>query len=147
MARPNTLQGKYINLRLGDGATPEVFNIVCGLIDKSFTNQVNTNDQFIPDCADPESIPWREVVETGRQKDISGSGFLNRANLADMHAALGQKRNWRYEFDEPTGDTVYGGYWGGVGVMTNFEVTGTQDDLVSVTLTVVSHGAWTFTAA
>lgn len=147
MALPNTLRGTYINLLLGDGATPEVFTPVCGLTARGLTKQANTNDQFVRDCADPESVPVRKVIVTGEQVDITGSGLMDRSRLGDMNAAFKTYRNWRYEIDEPATDGVYGGYYSGSGVLTNLELGATDDDFVTVSLSIVSDGAWTFTAA
>ncbi len=147
MAVPATLRGTYINLLLGDGATPEVFTPVCGLTSRGLTRQANTNDFFIRDCADPEDKPKRKVIVGGEQWDLSGSGLLDRNRLADMNAAFGEYRNWRYEIAEPTTDEVYGGYYAGSGILTNLELGADDEGLVSVSLAIVSDGEWTFTAS
>lgn len=144
MSFPDTLRGTYITLLLGDGATPEVFNEVCGLTARGLTKQANTNDQFVRDCADPEGVAVRKVIVTGEQVDISGSGLLDRSRLSDMNAAFKTYRNWRYRLAQPATDEVYGGYYAGSGVLTNLELGATDDEFVSVTLAIVSDGAWTF---
>lgn len=147
MAVPATLRGTYINLLLGDGATPEVFTPVCGLTSRGLTVQANTNDFFVRDCADPEDVPVRKTIVGGKQWDLTGSGLLDRNRLEDMNVALGTYRNWRYNIAEPATDEVYGGYYGGSGVLTNLELGGDDEGLVSVSLSIVSDGEWTFTAA
>jgi len=54
MAAPDIVKGSYIDILVGDGATPEVFSVLCGFSTNSFTEQVNTSDEFTYDCADPE---------------------------------------------------------------------------------------------
>lgn len=146
MARPDILRGTYVNMLLGnEDGPPETFDPICGINTRSFTDQVNTNDVFNRDCADPEDIPFRELIATGEQWDMSGSGLLNRAQLAALQAVKGLIKNWRYELGEPTGDEVYGGYYGGAAMLTRIAVIGADGDFVQIELTVASNGAWTFT--
>ena len=149
MARPKILRGTYVNLLLGDGNVnpgPEVFTPICGITTRTFTHQVNTNDTFVRDCADPEDVPSRETMNTGEQWDLSGSGLLNRSDLERMQAAVGQVQNWRYELGQPAGDAVYGGYYAGAAKLTNLTITGDDGQHVTVDLTIVSEGDWAFTA-
>lgn len=145
--QPATLRGTYVNILIGDGAEPEVFAPICGLNTRSFTHQINTNDDFIPDCTDPEDVPTRELTTTGEQWDVSGSGLLDRNNLADLQAAVGVRKNYRFELAEPASDAVYGGYYAGTFVLTNLQITGGNDNKVSVDLAFASDGAVVFTEA
>lgn len=147
MAQPKTLRGTYVNILLGDGATPEVFEPICGLNTRSITHQINTNDDFIPDCTNPEDVPTRELTTTGEQWDMSGSGLVDRNNLADLQAAVGAVRNYRFELAEPATDAVYGGYYQGRAVLTNLQITGSNDNKVTIDLTFASDGVWTFVEA
>src|SRR5687767_12424786 len=106
MAQPDIIRGTYFSLMLGDGAGPEVFEALCGVTTRNFTQQANTNDVFTRDCAAPEDQPIRRLIVTGKQWSLSGEGTLNRANLADLQAAWGVTRNWRYLFTEPADDEV-----------------------------------------
>lgn len=145
MARPKILRGTYVNILMGNGAGPEVFSPLCGLTTRTFTHQVNTNDQFVRDCADPEDIPSRETTSTGEQWDMSGSGLVNRTQLAEVQAAVGQVKNYRFELGEPAGDLVYGGYYSGAAKLTTLTITGSDGEFTSIDLTFVSEGDWTFT--
>lgn len=146
MAQPKTLRGTYVNILLGDGADPEVFTPICGLNSRSFTHQINTSDDFIPDCVDPEDVPTRELTTSGEQWDVSGSGLLDRNNLSDLQDAVGKYKNYRFELAEPAADAVFGGYYEGTFVLTNLQITGTNDNKVSVDLSFASDGTVTFTA-
>lgn len=147
MAKPDVVRGQYVNLMLGNGAGPEVFEMVCGLTTRSFTEQVNTSDQFVRDCADPDDVPVRVLNVTGKQWDLSGSGLMNRAQLADLRGAVGVRKNWRMDFDEPADDEVYAGAYTGPAVLTQLAVGATDGELVSVDLTIASDGEWAFVAA
>lgn len=146
MAQPDIIRGTYFVLMLGDGATPtEVFTALCGITTRRFTGQVNTNDVFTRDCADPVNVPVRRVIATGKQFDLSGEGTLNRANLEVMWAELGNISHWRYLFTEPADDEVYQGYWGGSFMMTNFEVTAEDADFANISIQMASDGDVLFT--
>jgi hypothetical protein len=130
---------------MGNGASPEVFTVLCGLSTRSLTAQLNGNDEFIKDCADPEDIPVRAFLPTGRQWDVSGSGVLDRNSLQSVINAQGYTKNYRFVFGEPANDQVFSGYWAGPGVLTNVSFGGNDDAFATVDLTIVSDGLWVFT--
>lgn len=147
MAQPDIIRGTYFSLMLGDGATPtEVFTALCGITTRNFTSQTNTNDVFTKDCAEPEDVPIRRIIPTGKQWDLTGEGVLNRENLATILAADdGQPHNFRFLFTEPATDEVYQGYWGGAGVLTNLAIGAGDDEFASLSITIASDSEWTFT--
>lgn len=149
MAAPDIVKGTYIDILMGDGATPEVFTPICGLTARTFTEQVNTNDQFVPDCADPEDIPVRRLVPTGKQWDLSGEGLLNLAQEATVRGASGLTKNYRFRINRPAGSTVGTGYFEGPAMLTNIQIGGStgNGEFASVSLTMASDGEWTYTAA
>ena len=146
MARPDIVRGTYVNILMGDGAEPEVFTPLCGLTTRTFTDQINTNDTFIRDCADPEEVPMREVIASGRQWDMTGTGRWNRSDAERINAAQGVLKNYRFEIGEPAGDAVYAGYYAGEAMQTNISITGADDDFVTGDLAFASNGEWLWTA-
>lgn len=146
MAQPKIIRGTYFSLMLGNGAGPEVFTALCGLTTRTFTVQTNTNDVFTRDCADPENVPIRRVIPTGKQWDLTGEGQLNRDNLATLMAADdGQPHNFRFLFTEPATDQVFQGYWAGSGVITNLTINGGDEDYATISLSISSDSEWVFT--
>lgn len=145
MAQPDIIRGTYFSLMLGDGQASETFSALCGITTRTFTHQANTNDQFTRDCADPENVPVRNIIVTGEQWDLSGEGVLNRDNLADLQAAHGTTRNWRYLFTEPADDLVFQGYYGGPGVLTNMQITSADENFANLSISIASDGAWGWT--
>jgi predicted secreted protein len=146
MAQPDIIRGTYFSLMLGDGGGPETFEALCGITTRDFTHAHNTSDTFTRDCADPENVPVRRLIVTGEQWDLTGSGTLNRAQLADIQAADdGQAHNWRFVFTEPSGDLVYQGYYSGPAIITSFKITGGDDAFATIDLTLASDGEWTWT--
>ncbi len=146
MAQPKIIRGTYFSLMLGNGAGPEVFTALCGLTTRTFTAQTNTNDVFTRDCADPENVPIRRVIPTGKQWDITAEGQLNRDNLASLMAADdGQPHNFRFLFTEPADDEIFQGYFAGAGVITNLTINGGDEDFASISLSISSDSEWAFT--
>ena len=147
MAAPDIVKGSYVDILMGDGATPEVFTPICGLTARSFTHQVNTNDVFVPDCDDPEDVPTRRVVPTGEQWDFSGDGLLNLGNWQDLDGAVGVSGNFRLVVTRPTGTTGIG-YYAGPAMLTNLQMGGStgNGEFANVSLQFASDGDWTLTA-
>jgi predicted secreted protein len=146
MSLPDILRGTYFILAMGDGATPtETFDPLCGITTRQFQAQSNTTDQFIRDCADPEDIPIRRLIVTGEQWSLSGNGSLNRAQIADIIAAKGVSKNYRFYWTEPADDQVYAGYFEGQAILTNFTIDGNDDQYGQLSVQIESDGAWTFT--
>ena len=147
MAQPDIIRGTYFILALGDGGTPtETFAALCGLTTRQIQIQNNTTDQFIRDCADPEDVPIRRLIVTGKQWSLSGSGALNRANVADMLAAEGTTKNYRFYWTEPADDAgIYAGYFEGPAIATNITIDGNDDAYAQISMQIESDGEWTFT--
>lgn len=146
MARPDTLRGTYVTILMGDGAGPEVFTVLCGITAKAFTDQVNTGDSFVRDCADPEEVPLREIIASGRQWSIRGSGQMNRANIGDIDDAVGEIKNYRFFIARKVGEVApkLNGYYGGAAMLVTKTINGDDGAYVGVDVAFESHGAWTW---
>lgn len=144
MAAPDIVKGTYIDMLFGDGDDPEVFTPFCGLTTRSFTQQVNTNDVFIPDCADPEAIPERRLVPTGKQWDLAGDGLMNLTQQDDVRGLLGVTNNYRWRVGRPAGSVVGTGYYEGPAMLTNITEGGSTGggEFASVSLAIASDGGW-----
>jgi hypothetical protein len=138
MAQPDIIKGTYFSLMLGDGADPEVFTALCGFNTRTFRAQANTNDQFTRDCADPEDVPIRRLIVSGKAWSLTGEGTLNRSNLAVIQAAWAE----RILFTEPADDEVYQGYYYGPGVMVTYEITGGDENYATLSINIESDGVW-----
>jgi hypothetical protein len=132
---------------MGNGSAPEVFTVLCGITTKSLTQQVNTSDVFSRDCALPEDVPVRDIVLSGRQWDIRGSGQLNRDNIALLDAAVGVIKNFRFFIRAKVGETgaALNGYYGGGAVITTRTINGDDGGFVGIDLAIASNGVWTWT--
>ena len=76
MAQPTTIKGGKVSVKLGDGASPEVFSSPCGLTQRGLTLTKNLNEVILPDCDDPDSVDWVGRDAASLSMSISGQGVL-----------------------------------------------------------------------
>jgi len=148
--QPDIVKGSYLDLLIQTAAgPPAVFTPFCGLTTRTFTQQINTNDTFVPDCDDPEFVPVRRLVPTGRQWDISGEGLYNLAQEDVVRSALGVTKNYRYRVGRPVGSTVGTGYYAGPAMITNMQLGGTtgSGEFGTLSVTIASDGEWLWVPA
>lgn len=142
MAYTNKIKGTRAVIMIGDGATPEVFAVMCGISTKGFQQTRATSDTTDWDCADPDAIPI--TVRDVNQSDwsISGSGLLHRPLLARLQEAFDTTEpvNFRFVFDEKAGDEVIDGYYEGPGIITDLNITGTNGEYVQISITITAAG-------
>ena len=147
MAEPTEIDWALI--KLGDGDSPEVFTIVCGIQDVTINQPVNTTDRSVRDCAAPGRVPTRKIRVNSRQMDVTGSGLSNAETIEDLNAALGKKRNYRIELyqDDETDTGLLLGTYAGEYVLTANNLTTTREGDSTAEITLASNGAWTYTPA
>lgn len=127
------IKGNYIDVSFGDGADPEVFTVLCGLVDRTlnitYASAFEAEDY---DCADPEAVA-QTLREVGAQDwTIDISGLYNRAQMDAIRGLLGSSQSWRFVIGEPAAETVDDGYWQGTGFINNFSVNGTKGTYTQV---------------
>jgi hypothetical protein len=142
MSLPDIVKGTYVSVLVEDQTNLGTFIPLCGMTTRSFVEQVNTRDQFIRDCSDPENIPVRKVIPTGKQWDLSASGVYNRAEAALVSASVGKSYNYRFVIGEPEDDQVYSSYFEGPAVLSQRKITGDDGDDTTAEMTFVSDGQW-----
>lgn len=138
MARPTTIRGTKLLIKLGDGASPEVFTQPCGLSTKNFNRTASTNDFNVADCDDPDAPIWTERVKSALSSTITGNGVLAKEALDDYEAFLDDQdpRNVQITLDYRVGPRTYQGPY----LLTTLNITGEQDGLVQVELELQSSG-------
>jgi hypothetical protein len=150
MAQPDIVKGTYVDILISTAlGPPEVFTPICGLTARSFTQQGNTNDVFVPDCADPEDVPVRRLVPTGKQWDLAGEGLLNLDQRDEIDNAWMVTKNYRFRIGRPAGSIVGTGYYEGPGMLTNIQWGGNTGggEFASGSVAIASDGEWTWTPA
>lgn len=113
MSVPN--EADFALIKIGDGATPEVFTAICSIENVSINDTANTTDRARRDCAKPGLPAVRRVKVTSTQVDVTGSGGIDKAQIDTLRDALGLSKNYKvelYQYDgSDTGD-LYGTYAG-----------------------------------
>lgn len=144
MSYPN--EADFIIVKLGDGATPEVFTTICGIENATINQTVNTSDRFRRDCAKPGSVPTRKVKVTGKQWDATGSGVVNVDEFTTFNAALGIRKNYQFDFGKRDGTDageIIGTYQGPA-VMTAANINmGDSEGTNEITLAGEDEIVWT----
>ncbi|MES2903767.1 MAG: hypothetical protein V4696_06235 [Pseudomonadota bacterium] len=148
MSVPN--EADFALIKMGDGATPtEVFTAICGIEGVSINETANTNDRFRRDCAKPGIPGVRKVRVVGKQLDVSGTGAVDKANIASFRSALGVSKNYKvelYKADGTDAGVLYGTYAGAFVLTTsNMSLDPNADTTGEINL--ASDGTITWTAA
>lgn len=119
MSYPTDIDAAII--KVGDGAAPEVFTVICGMENATVNQSAGTTDRFRRDCARPGAMPTRSVRVNNISWDVTGSGVANADQIAALKAVLGQHKN--YEIDAIKYDGTDAGQllgtFSGQGVMTS----------------------------
>lgn len=142
MSLPN--EADFAVVKIGDGATPEVFTILCGMDQVTINRVANASDRFRRDCAAPGSVPYRRSRTTGKQMDITANGAINIPDIATYSDALGKSKNYRVELgkydDTPEGEIIHV-------INGPFNLTGANNsvggDEGTADISLASDGIWT----
>lgn len=137
------VEADFAVVKIGDGADPEVFTILCGLDQVTVNRAANTNDRFRRDCAAPGVVPYRRAKATGKQMDISASGAINIPDISTYNSSLGVSKNYKIELGQYDGTdegTIIHEITGPF-VLTTANSSVGDDNSAEVSL--VSDGIWT----
>lgn len=148
VAKPRTLPFSDFVVLLGDGATPENFTAPCGFTKRSLKLSAATSEAVVPDCDDPDAVPWTERLSSSQSAQVSGSGVLAMASLATWRARVGVSGNVRVMFDD-TGANG-GGYYQGAAILSDlsFDSDRTANGgRTQISVTIDNDGEWVWTAA
>lgn len=141
MAAVNHTRGVKLVLKVGDGASPEVFTALCSInAERGVTFNAQTNDQTIPDCTDPDAMAWvSREVET-LSLDVTGGGMLDKGNVKTMWDwwQSGDSRNCKVILDDDTAANVI--TWTGAFKLPTFDLTGNRGEKVQTSLSLSSDG-------
>ena len=146
MSVPN--ESDFALIKIGDGEATETFTAICGIENVSINRTANTNDRFRRDCAKPGIPAVRRSRTTGKQMDITGTGGVDKASIADFEAALGIVGNYQielYQYDgTDTGELM--GTFSGAFNMTSANMSLDANGDSSGEGALASDGIWTWAA-
>lgn len=134
-------KGVTLVLKVGDGASPEVFTAKCSINAErgiSFTSTLS--DTPIPDCTDPEAIAALARDKTDYSASITGSGLLDIGEELEFF-------NWLISPDSKNckvivagaGGTTFSGAWH----LGEFSLTGNRGGKIECSISLSSDGAVT----
>lgn len=141
MAEIKHARGVKLLIKVGDGASPEVFNIYCSInAERGITFTAGTNDQEVIDCADLEAIAWVLREKTNLSAAITGSGTVNTPDIEDFYDWLvsPESKNCKVILDVPSADG--GVIFSGKFHMTEFSVTGNKGEKMQASISLSSDG-------
>lgn len=141
MTQAVTVKGSKLLIKVGNGADPEVFSHNCSInAQRGMALSAETNDSNVPDCDDPDAIPWLEREKRSKSGTITGQGTLNASDQDLFFAWLvsDDTKNVKVVTDisGATGGRVYAGAFH----CTQFEITGAIGEKVQANITLVSSG-------
>lgn len=138
MALPTTIRGTQVYLKVGDGASPEVFAQPCLInSERGIAFRSSTNDVVVPDCSNPDDPAWRQLVKDALSVGLTGAGVLDNVLLTIQAYTTWWKGDTGKNVQIWLG-TV--GYWEGSFKLTEFEITGERGNKAQVSITLESDG-------
>jgi hypothetical protein len=137
----------FAQIKIGDGADPEVFTVICDLTQVSINETADTQTRRKRDCAKPNKPAARYSRVLGTAWDVTGSGLIDKDQIATLRAALGKHVNYQipvFRDDSTDGGELLGTY-AGQAVMTarNISTDREGDSTGEITLEGEGELAWT----
>ncbi len=134
--------GRTLLIKIGDGATPEVFANLCGVKTRSFKLSSSTIDTTTPSC----TTPGGKVVQTSRpgQQTVSfdASGkFIGGATMALFLSYVRDTKPFKAEVVVP-GDGTYTAQW----MVSNFQFSGDMENTMEFSATFNTVTEYTYEA-
>lgn len=150
MAQQTTLEWHDLVIKLGDGASTEVFAAPLALRSRGLESSATTSEAVPMDDTTTSTVMWTLRNVTGLSQTVSGEGLLDPTDYDTWRNWFmgGAKKNIRIEYEIAAASG--GGYYQGSFVLTAMSETGDRDangGLVSISVTMQSAGAVTWTDA
>ena len=130
-------QGKALLMKIGDGASPEVFTTIGGMR----SNTLTMNDEMV-DITNKDSAGARTILAQGGVNSITvaGSGvFTDSASETTLKSKFNVSALTNYQFLVPNFGTFTGSF-----MLTTLEYAGEYNGEVTYSFTFESSGAITF---
>lgn len=135
-------RGVKLVLKVGDGASPEVFTTKCSInTQRSIKFSSTTNEFPAIDCANPEAVAWVLREKTNLSAAVTGAGTLNTPDVQSFFDWLSDpdSKNCQVIVDVPSTDG--GVIFTGAFHLTDFELTGDRGTKMECNITLASDGA------
>jgi len=147
MAKPTTLPFGDFLLQIENPAGSGTFMTPCGFTSKGAQESLSTQETVVPDCDDPDAVAFIERDGDALSMEISASGVIAQENWAIWRAWMrsGASRLVRIYHDVTLANN--GGYDQGSFHLTAMNRAGERGRKVTVDITLMSDGEYTWTAA
>nr|WP_315026865.1 phage tail tube protein [Brevundimonas diminuta] len=141
MAAVKHARGVKLLIKVGDGASPEVFSTPCSInAERGITITSGVNDQDIPDCTNPDAIAWVVREKTNLSASITGSGVLDTEDAEFFFdwVKSEEPKNVKVIVDVPAvdGGTIFTGAFH----LTEFSITGNRGEKMQSSISLSSSG-------
>lgn len=141
MAAVKHARGVKLLIKVGDGATPEVFSTPCSInAERGITFTAGVNDQDIPDCSNPDAIAWVVREKTNLSASITGSGVLDTEDAEFFFDWLKSEdpKNVKVIVDVPAsaGGVIFTGSFH----LGEFSITGNRAEKMQASISLSSNG-------
>jgi predicted secreted protein len=147
MATVKNARGVKLLLKVGDGASPEVFTAYCSINAQRGIKFSSTTNEFDDiDCDDPDALAFVLTEKKNVKASIDGAGTLNTPDVQDFFdwVTSADSKNCHMVLDVASADG--GVIFEGAFHLTDFELTGNRGEKVTTTLSLVSDGVVTAVA-
>lgn len=136
--------GRALLVKIGDGASPEVFSNLCGLNSKSLTINNSSIDVTTPDCTTPGGALWTETLNGLKNVSVTGDGFFedSASELRMNTVAMAADNVCNFQVVVPAFGTYAGAFR-----IASLDFGGETEGGVTYSVSLESTGAVTFTAA
>lgn len=141
MAAVNYTRGVKLLLKVGDGASPEVFTALCSVnAERGFSITAATNEANIPDCEAPDQLSWLAREKVSLSADFTGGGMTNKSDVKRMMdwASDEDSKNCQVILDDDAPGNVI--TFEGPFHLTQFDLTGNRGEKVTSTISLASDG-------
>lgn len=142
-------EADFAIIKRGNGASPEVFSILCGISNVTIGRAAQSSDRYVRDCEKPGEVPVRRQRITGKSLEVSGSGLTNIDQFEDFEEALGRRLNYRVELyqDDNSDAGALLGTIAYASKMTAANLAINRDGDATADVTLPNDGPWTYTPA
>jgi predicted secreted protein len=145
MSTPASASGRKILIKLGDGASPEVFAAVLGLTTKSIEIQTASGSAPVLDGSAPETAAAALLRTPGAvSMKVTGSGILATADFTkwESFALGGAAKNCQIMVDDAAAGSFAGPF-----ILSALRMTGVYDQVITADITLDSAATPSYTAA
>ncbi len=141
-------RGTKLLIKVGNAASPEAFSVYCTVnAQRGIQFTAAMQEDAIPDCTDPDLPAWLTRDKVSMGATVTGGGILNTTDLSAFFTWFTSKSTKNVQIWVDVSNANGGGYWSGAFHLTEFNPTGEPRATIQCTLTLVSDGVITWTAA